>query len=83
MNDLHGIHESRYVTTKGQTMKIRIKQNVGGNWIGYQGSQKVIEFKDTPTSTQKEIAEKWLIEQNHKKAVLQKILESAFEKVKR
>jgi len=64
-------------------MKIRIKQNVGGNWVGYQGSQKVIEFKDTPTSNQKEIAEKWLIEQNRKKAVLQKILETAFEKVKR
>ena len=63
-------------------MKFRIKQNVGGKWIGYQGSQKVVEFKETTTSTQKDKAEKWLEEQNRKKAVLQKILESAFEKVK-
>ena len=63
-------------------MKFRIKQNVGGNWIGYQGSQKVIEFKETSTSTQKDKAEKWLEEQNRKKAILQKILEAAFEKVK-
>jgi len=63
-------------------MKFRIKQNVGGNWIGYQGSQKVVEFRDTASSTQKEYAEKWLEEQNRKKVVLQKILESALEKVR-
>ena len=63
-------------------MKFRIKQNVGGNWIGYQGSMKVIEFKATSGAKQKEEAGKWLGEQNRKKAVLQKIRESAFEKVK-
>ena len=63
-------------------MKFRIKQNVGGNWIGYQGSGKVIDFKETSGAKQKEAAKKWLEEQNRKKAVLQKILESAFEKVK-
>jgi len=63
-------------------MKFRIKENAWGNWVGYQGTKKVVEFADTPTSTQKDKAEKWLMEQNRKKAVLQKILESAFEKVK-
>jgi len=57
-------------------VKFRIKENAWGNWCGYQGAKKVIEFADTPTSTQKDKAEKWLEGQNRKKAVLQKILES-------
>ena len=59
--------------------KAKMGQFEGG---GYQGSQKVIEFKETSGAKQKEEAEKWLEDQNRKKAILQKILESAFEKVK-
>ena len=41
-------------------MKARIKQNVYGNWYGYLGSKRVIEFGETAEYTQEQNAQRWL-----------------------
>lgn len=40
--------------------KKRIRQNVWGNWYGYEGRNKVATFFDSPEGTQAEHAKNWL-----------------------
>lgn len=42
--------------------KMRIRQNVYDNWYGYVSGRKVIGFMNTPTETQRQMAERWLAE---------------------
>jgi len=40
--------------------KRRIKQNVWGNWYGYEGSKRVEAFCDMPEFTAEDAAQAWL-----------------------
>ena len=39
--------------------KRRIKQNVWGNWYGYEGSKRVKAFCETPEYSMEQNAERW------------------------
>ena len=41
-------------------MKRKIKQNVWGNWYGYEGTCRVKEFANTICHTAEQAAEAWL-----------------------
>lgn len=43
--------------------KCRIRQTVWGNWYGYCGNKKVIEFGELPTDTSEQQATEWLKQQ--------------------
>ncbi len=45
---------------KGPAMKRRIKQNVWGNWYGYEGGRRVKEFAESVEWTAEQNAERWL-----------------------
>jgi hypothetical protein len=47
-------------TTKEATMKRRIKQNIWGNWYGYEGQRRVKAFCDSVEWTAEQNAERWL-----------------------
>lgn len=47
-------------------LKRRIKQNTWGNWYGYEGSRRVIEFSNTPFGTQEQYAQEWLERKENK-----------------
>lgn len=42
--------------------KRRIRQSAWGNWYGYEGSRKVIEFSNTPFEAQEDMAIRWASE---------------------
>lgn len=41
-------------------MKRRIRENIWGNWYGYEGTRRVIEFANTPEFTAEFRANFWL-----------------------
>jgi len=40
-------------------MKRRIKQNLWGNWYGYEGNKKVIAFSNSPFESMEQAAKVW------------------------
>jgi len=48
---------------KGRCPKVWIRQNVWGNWYGYQGGRRVAAFFNSTTETQEQAALRWLAEQ--------------------
>ena len=45
---------------KTKQLKRRIKQNVWGNWYGYEGTRRVITFGEDAQYTQEQKAERWV-----------------------
>jgi hypothetical protein len=45
-------------------MKFHLRLDNAGNWQGYHGPQRVMEFIDTAEGPQQLHAEKWLLEKN-------------------
>jgi len=46
--------------TTEQKPKRRIRQNPYGNWYGYEGNRRVIEFSNSVFGSQEEYANEWL-----------------------
>jgi hypothetical protein len=51
-------------------MKARIKQNIYGNWYGYLGNKRVMEFGETSEFTQEQNAQRWLAAEHGRKGGL-------------
>lgn len=46
--------------SKAKQPKRRVKENVWGNWYGYESNRRVIEFPNMPWASPEELANEWL-----------------------
>lgn len=46
--------------TNNKTPKRRIRQNIWGNWYGYEGTKRVREFSNGPYASAEQDAQDWL-----------------------
>lgn len=56
-------------------MKRRIKENVWGNWYGYEGTRRVISFSESAFASQEELANEWL---NHQEDAVDSLANMRF-----